>query len=49
VIDNLDRELMNDFLREATVADNTRVTIETVAALEANGGEKNSRRTFRVL
>jgi len=49
VKDNLDREIMIDFLREATVADNTRVTVESVAALEANGGKTSSRRTFRVL
>jgi hypothetical protein len=49
VKDNLDRELMIDFLREATVADNTRVTVESVAALEADGGKTSSRRTFRVL
>jgi hypothetical protein len=49
VKDNLDRELMIDFLREATVADNTRVTVESVAALEANGGKTSSGRTFRVL
>ncbi len=49
VKDNLDRELMIDFLREATVADNTRITVESVAALEANGGKTSSGRTFRVL
>jgi len=49
IIDNLDRESMIDFLREATVADNTRITAESVAKLEANGGAASSRRTFRVL
>lgn len=49
IIDNLDRERMIEFLRDAIVADNTRVTVESVAALEANGGAASSTRTFRVL
>lgn len=48
-IDNIDRERFNDYLTEATVTDNTRVTIETEAILEGMDEGASSERTFRVL
>ncbi len=49
VIDNLTRELVAGFLKEATATDNTRVTVESVATLENNAASSSSTRTFRVL
>ncbi len=49
IIDNMDRELLIDFLREAAVSDNTRVTVESVARLEGSEAGASSERTFRVL
>ncbi|MFN3554940.1 MAG: hypothetical protein ACK4VN_03140 [Bacteroidales bacterium] len=46
---NLDKERMKDFLKEAVVADNTRVTIESVSSLVNEQGSTSSRRTFRAL
>lgn len=46
---NMNKEIFNDFLREATVADNTRVTIETAAKLENSNAIATSTRTFRIL
>ncbi|MDR4988533.1 MAG: hypothetical protein RG741_06825 [Bacteroidales bacterium] len=47
--EHLTREKMNDFLREASVSDNTRVTVESVATLENNAASASSTRIFRVL
>lgn len=49
IVKNLDRETMNEFLKDATVADNTRVTIESVTTLEVTGAHTTSARTFRAL
>ncbi len=49
VIDNLTRELVAEFLKEATATDNTRVTVESLATLENNAASSSSTRTFRVL
>ena len=46
---HMNKEIFNDFLREATVADNTRVTIETAATLETSNAIAISTRTFRIL
>ncbi len=49
VQEHLTRELMIDFLREATVADNTRVTVRANAIIDPAHEGKSSERTFRVL
>ncbi|MFW5724997.1 MAG: hypothetical protein ACOCX0_01025 [Bacteroidota bacterium] len=48
-IDNIDRELFNEFLDEATVEDNTRVTIESEAILEGAEEGSTSTRNFKVI
>lgn len=47
--ENMTRELLIDFLKEAKATDNTRVTVESVATLENNIASTSSERTFRVL
>ncbi|GEM_PF-1722113 len=46
---NLSREIMIEFLKEAMVSDNTRVTMESVATLDVNDAHTSSTRVFRVL
>ncbi len=47
--ENLTRELVAEYIKEATATDNTRVTVESVATLENSNASSGSRRTFRVL
>jgi hypothetical protein len=47
--DNISREIINKFLKEATVQDNTRVRVKTAAVLKGNTLEAPSTRIFRVL
>lgn len=49
IIENLNRELLVNFLNEARVSDNTRVIIESAATLDDNIGSAASSRMFRVL
>ncbi|MFO7874652.1 MAG: hypothetical protein R6U62_09240 [Bacteroidales bacterium] len=49
ITDNLDKALMQDFLKEAEASDNTRVTAESEALLDDNDSGLSSLRTFRVL
>lgn len=48
-VTNIDRERFNDFLKEATVSDDTRVTIETEAVIEDSESGSSSERTFKVI
>jgi hypothetical protein len=47
--DNITREIMNKFLKEATVSDNTRVRIRTEASIKGSNLIAPSTRMFRVL
>lgn len=47
--ENMTRELLIEYLKDATATDNTRVTIESVATLENDAASTSSTRTFRVL
>lgn len=48
-LDNITRERMNAFVKEAKVTDNTRVTVQTVAEVEGSNATTRSSRVFRVL
>lgn len=47
--ENMTRELLIDYLKEAKATDNTRVTVESVATLENDAASTGSTRSFRVL
>jgi len=49
VVENLSRERMNSFLKEASVADNTRATIESKATVKGTNASASSKRSFKVL
>jgi hypothetical protein len=48
-LNNITRERFNDFVKEATVVDNSRVTILTEALVEGSTSGSKSSRVFRVL
>jgi hypothetical protein len=47
--DNITRDRLNVFVKEAKVTDNTRVTVQTVAEVEGSTATTRSSRVFRVL
>lgn len=46
--ENFSRELMGQYITEASVEDETPVTVESVATIEVTGASKSSERTFYV-